>query len=354
MPSTLEAEISSLLREQGDPVLVAENLLQRWRRHLLNEQEQIDCAQFLVAAGLYPLLLGEIVHLIKSGSKLPWAQFAECLGRAGIKPDEFELQALFDAAELQEALPQFLQSRQLDLFSRAFSEKRNSLNKKRTEDLQARKQALMDKLEFMRSHRMHEQQAQVIDEIQALFPEEADIKAEKEALELRWAREIVAKSTSVTDATGDVAWNLRWKLERLPPEQMSAKAMIVERAGEIAKGDPQIAYDLAISLHLMDFNAEAIELLNLADSSPATDWLRLELMIHARQFVNALDEVSRLEIVYAGEPEAAFAAVYARARALHGLGQTPMAVDLLRSLVRIRPQYKSAQSLLMDWSGGDV
>ena len=47
------------------------------------------------------------------------------------------------------------------------------------------------------------------------------------------------------------------------------------------------------------------------------------------------------------------AITYARARALKGLGQDDLATDLLRSLVRVRPSYKSAQSLLMDWSGGD-
>jgi len=87
--------------------------------------------------------------------------------------------------------------------------------------------------------------------------------------------------------------------------------------------------------------------------SPSADWLRIELMILARKYVDALNEAATLEARYASDPEAAFAITYARARALKGLGQDELATDLLRSLVRVRPSYKSAQSLLMDWSGGD-
>ena len=114
-----------------------------------------------------------------------------------------------------------------------------------------------------------------------------------------------------------------------------------------------MAYDLAMNLHFMDFNLEALEILRVAPPSPAVDWLTLELMIQSRRFVDALSQAAHLEAAYAEDPDAAFAVTYARARALKGLGQVELAIDLLRSLIRVRPAYKSAQSLLMDWSGGD-
>jgi hypothetical protein len=103
----------------------------------------------------------------------------------------------------------------------------------------------------------------------------------------------------------------------------------------------------------MDFHTEAIAVLEKAPEGAAADWLRLDLLIAARLFVDALTEAQTLESRYASDPEATFATAYARARALKGLGQTELAIDLMRGLVRVRPGYKSAQSFLMDWSGGD-
>lgn len=350
LPSPFEAEISSLLREHGSAALVAQAILQRWRLRLLNDDEQFDFAQFLVASGLYTKLLTEIPSLIRDGARLPWAQFAECLGRTGTKPDQIEVQALFDGAEMQGAVGLLLRSRQLDLYHRQFGERRDQFLRTREEQIIERREALKDKLQFVRGQRLFEQEAEVLEEIQAIFPDEEELKADKEAYELRVAKEVIAKNASGTDLSVD----LQWKMERLSGAELSAKDLIVARAKEMAKEDPFSAYDLAVSLHLMDFHAEAVEVISLAGRTPAAEWLRIELMIRARQFVTALDEAARMEVQYAGDPDATFAIVYIRARALYGLGQTAMAVELLRSLVKIRPQYKSAHSLLIDWSGGDA
>jgi len=349
VPSPLEAEISSLLQEHGDTVLVAEVLVSRWRKNLFTEIEQIDCAQFLIAAGLYPMFFAEIIRLMEASAKLPWAQLAEGLGRSGIKLHEYDIQAILDAAELQNATTELLKSHQLDLYSRTFGEKRKEDKSSFLNALAERKQALKDKLHYMRSNRMFDQELMVLQEFEALFPDEPEIQIAKEAYQLRWARDVVANSTSITDATSDI----RWRADRLSPEQISSKHLIIERAKELAHENPALAYDLAIALQLMDFHADAIEVLKFDLGSRASDWLRLELMIKARQFVSAMEEANHLELQYAGDPESVFSVTYARARAFHGLGQTLPAIDLLRSLIKVRPNYKSAQSLLADWAGGD-
>lgn len=350
MPTPFEAEINSLLRETGDLPQVAAELVRRWQMNLLNEREQIDCAQFLVASGLYPTLLEQARRLHKNGGTLPWAQLAEVLGRSKIPLEARETAALIEGAEAQESLEALLRSHQLDAWDRVFIERRAQVRGQKLLEVEERKKSLKDKIDFMRNNRMFEQERKALDELQALFPDEPELATAKDSFEERWAREVLASSSTLTDPTQD----LIWKTERLTPEQVSAKSLIVDRAKQLAAKDPRLAYDLAICLHFMDFNAEAVEVLGDHQSSPAADWLRLELMIRARQYVTALNETLRLEIAYAGDPEAAFASVYARARALWGLGQNAIATDLLRSLVRIRPNYKSAQSLLLDWTGGDV
>lgn len=351
MPSPLEAEIGHLMRDLKNPRAVAEELANRWRLNLFSPEEQDDCAQFMLTAGLYPQLFDQISRLLSGDGRVPWGQFAEAIARSGSRPSESLIKALIKGAESQGALEELLRARQLDLFDKKglLKEKREELVGLREGKILEKKEDLKERIEFMRANRMIEEEVKLVEQAAELFPEELEIRKQKDSLDIRVAQEIVAKSSHYDDPLRE----LRRHIESLTPEQEQIKKLITERAKELAQKDQRLAADLAMSLHTMDFHNEAIEILALAPDSPSVDWLRLELMIHARQFVTVLEESTRLETKYANDPEGPFAATYARARALRELGQTEMAIELMESLVRVRPQYKSAQSLLLEWSGGE-
>ena len=352
MPTPLEAEISEMLQDGNDPVLIADDLVRRWERNLLSESQQSDCARFLVASSQYIRLFEQVVRLADENQSLPWTDFAEALGRGHVQIKPEEMNALLEGAQEQNQVAEFVQSRQLDLWDKRLAALRATSADQKQRDYANRKVLLREKLEFMRSQRLSSEEAKVLDEIQQLFPNDPQFASEKEAFEIRSANEII---NNFTHSQNNIAEDLLWKSQRLSPELNEAKIRIVERAREIIAKSPQNAYDLALAMHFMDFNHDSLELLSLVPRpvdpvrARSSDWLRLELMIRARQFVNVLDYTGQIEIIYANEPETAFAVTYARARALWGLGQHEMAVDLLSSLVRIRPNYRSASSLLTDW-----
>jgi tetratricopeptide (TPR) repeat protein len=352
MPSPFETELRDLLSDLRDPRAVAEDLVRRWNMRLLGPDEQKDAAQFFLSAGLYGVFFDQIRTICDGADEVPWAQLAEAVGRAKIKPTDKELDAIFEGAKAQNALSDLVRSHQLDLWSRKFSEHRSRIQHLRAKDLEAKKQELKDKLQFMRSNRLVDQEAELLKEAEAMFPSDLEMKSERESFEMRWARDVIARAGLAVESPEPE--DLERRAERLTPEQIATRDLIVERAKEVAAANANLAYDLALALHFMEFHTDAIEILNhVPESTPSIDWLRLDLMIFARLFVDALSEATRLEELYADDPESAFAATYARAHALKGLGQDEMAVDLLRGLVRVRPGYKSAQSFLMDWSGGD-
>lgn len=357
MPSPFEAEIHVLLQEQGDPSGVADELLRRWNLNLLNEDEIFESANFLLHAGLHSRLFRALESALKSQSKMPWGAVVEALGEARVKIDPLEAQALLYGARAQEAELDLARSRKLDDKHSLFRELQARFLAERALKLEARRKELKERIQFLKTGRMFAQEAEALREMEALFPDDQEFARERESFEIRLARDVIARAShSATTPTID----LDWRIEKLEPEGRGSKALIVARAKELIGSRPKLAYDLALALHFMDFNAEAVEVLDLAHPRGPekadvfqVDWLRLELMLQGRQFLHALDEAARLELAYAGDPETSFSVIYARARALKGLGQDSMAVDLMRSLVKIRPNYKSAHSLLLDWSGGD-
>ncbi len=351
MPTPFEVEIGALLSDLGNPAAVAQDLIRRWNMNVLSSDEQKDCAQFFNAVGLYPVFFQQVLQLTSDQAQIPWAQFADAVGLSRIKPSEREIDAIFDGAKSQNALSELVLSHQLDIWSRKFGDVRSQIVKVREDELEARKVKLKDELEFMRANRLVEQEDKLLKEAEALFPSDKDVLEDRDAFQIRWARDVIAKANFNLEAPE--ADDLARRTERLTPEQSSAKSLIVTRALEVAAEHPALAYDLSLSLHFMDFHSEALSVLEKAPGSSAVDWLRLDLLIAARLFVDALSEAEKLEVLYSADPEATFAATYARARSLKGLGQDALAIDLMRGLVRVRPGYKSAQSFLMEWSGGD-
>ena len=351
MPTPFELEIGTLMRDLKDPVAVAADLVRRWNMGVLSIDEQRDCAQFFNAAGMYKTFCEQIRSQMTDKAQIPWAQFADAVGLSRIKPSSAELDAIFEGAKDQSALSELVLSHQLDIWSRRFSETRSRIEKLRAEELEVRKQKLKEELEFLKANRLVDEEKRVLQEAEALFPTDHSVKEQRESYEIRWARDILAKASLEFETPQ--ADDLARRADRLTPEQEEAKQQIVSRALEVATEKPHLAQELALALHFMDFNPEALQILEKAPATIAVAWLRLDFMIAARHFVDALTESQRLESTYADDPEAVFAAAYARARALKGLGQNELAVDVMRALVRSRPGYKSAQSFLIDWSGGD-
>lgn len=353
--NAIERDIHQLLNQTGSADLAADELLERWSKNLLSLEEQRAVAQFLLDAGLHQRLLGEIQRLLQDRRALPWAQFAEALLRARVKLGENETRALLEGLEEQGAYEDILACRTVDDWSKVLREKRQGWETTKALQLAERKSALRERLNFFRSNRMYDEEAVTLEQLQRLFPDDDEFKSDEEDFQLRWAREVIAQRAGArTELTDE--WQQRAR--QITPEIRSLKDLFFARCSELATQHPRFAYDLALVLVFMEFYSEAIEILDQATSASAEgteariDWLRLELLLLARHFVAALEEANRLEIAYAGSPDCTFAVVYARARALWGLGQGSMAIDLMRSIVNVRPHYKSASSLLADWSGG--
>ena len=109
---------------------------------------------------------------------------------------------------------------------------------------------------------------------------------------------------------------------------------------------------LSLFFYFLEAYDQAFEILHLAPDTPEKNWLTLELLIQCRRFVECLAAVDQVELSYAEDPESTFGAAYVRARALRGLGQTSLALEILQGIVNVRPNYRSAQTLIHEWAGG--
>jgi hypothetical protein len=98
-------------------------------------------------------------------------------------------------------------------------------------------------------------------------------------------------------------------------------------------------------------HSAALGFIDRTQITKSTRWLRAEILIHARRFVDLLEELDELELLFAHDPESTSSVIYLRAQALWGLDQRALAISMMESLVKSRLHYRSADALLAEWKG---
>lgn len=346
----IEREIRMLLNREGSPDAVARELINRWHKNLFDHNEQAAIAQFLITTGQKKMFLDEVARLLENRRPLPWVQLVSVLIEAGVAWKKEEVAALKEGLRDQDMIESFIQWPAIEKIDSSFKELRKKLALKGDSERDKLKEQLRDQLNFFRNQRMYDEESATLQKLKALFPDDPEFQLDQKNLSERWARDVLANySSHATELTEE----LLLRAQEVRPENKSIKDALAAQALVIAEEKPHLAYDLALMFLFMEFYSDALEVLAFAPPSAQRDWLRLDLLLKARQYVTVLDEAAKLELQFSGDPESTFSVTYARARALWGLGQASMAIDLIRSIVRVRPNYRSARSLLLDWSGGE-
>jgi hypothetical protein len=112
-----------------------------------------------------------------------------------------------------------------------------------------------------------------------------------------------------------------------------------------------MAFEFAIAAIMLESYEAALQILEFCEPTESLLWLRLEVLLQCRRFVEVLNEIAQVEVMLAHQPETFFATAYLRAQALWGLGQKHTAIEVIEGVLAARPHYRAASALLNIWSG---
>jgi hypothetical protein len=342
-----ELKIRDVLSDNKDLLSSARELTKAWRANQYSPKEQYVIAQFFLAAGLTHQCLKEIERLLTEARHLPWAQISEVLHSLQIVPSKEEKRAIVEGIEEEKALGEILKSSHADEISQYFFKARGRLKNREAEKNLEKQSALKEKIVFLRSQRMLDEENKALKQYQKMYPDDQSMAEDQKSYEERWARHIVSENIDHRSEKAE-------QEERSTPlsnEQSEIRSLLLTHARDIIKKNPNKNYDLAMTLAFMDFYPEALEILRLGERVDTAEWFELDLLLKSRNFLEVLELSSKLELKYASDPESSFAVIYARARALWGLGQKSQAIEFMRSIVKIKAHYKNAHSLLSHWTG---
>lgn len=347
MNSINETEIRRLLLAISNPDELTTVVLKVIGDTSLSWEEKRPFWQFLFHTRRFKALGEAIKDALKRKERIPFDTYISLADEVGLMPKPIVLEALIKGIKKQAAGEDLFAARAWDRWDKRLGELRMQvIDKKHAEKLKF-KENYREKFWFLRNQRMNEQAGRVLRRMLELYPEDQEFQALKQEFDEQWARDVL--SSHVTRQVSE-------KFERtktLPAQidEQMLKAFLLE-GEKISLEHRDFALDLGIAFWFMEDFERALEILAWAPPGISVDWLKAELLLASRRFIEALEHLNGLEVKYIEDPETTFSVSYLRAQTLHALGQQASAIEIMQSIVRVRPHYRSAHALILEWSEG--
>lgn len=343
--NALELEIRNLLLSKVSPHDIVERLMVRFYESQFSIEDRRLTMAFAWNSGYIQLALDYFPDFFNARQLIPWAWFAEIMAKAKTPMNSDWSEALVKGARRQEQMDDLTLSHSWDHQIPEIPQWRKDVERRRLEFLDRQRQKLFEKLAFFRNEQLAEEERRLLDLLKKMYPLDREIDRLEQEFEERWARHIITKHSGQQDHFSErteMQWSAGVAQAVLP---------MCQEMERVVKIMPHLTYEFAVALVCMDLETQADALIS-QPMDEATDWLRAELLLRARRFVDGLDHLTGLELRYCNDPETAFAITYLRAQAFWGLGQSSRAIELVQTLVSVRPHYRSAASLLKQWTEG--
>lgn len=204
-----------------------------------------------------------------------------------------------------------------------------------------KKSELLKDLDIARQQGFKEQKAKILDELQSLYPNDAEVLAAVTA-----EKELQARNTIHKFFQKRLSQN-EWFPSK-SHESPETQKLITDSVEEAVKNFPQLALDFAIMLYQMECYTEALAITDSLPQSENVLWHKLHIAIEGKQYARALSAIDALK-THRISNENSFSLMYYQSISLFGLGNTVDAQKIMRHIVKIRPDFKSADSLLNEW-----
>ncbi len=348
MSRYVELEIQKLLRDSTPAEQIAEHLISNLESSaaFLTPENVRATVQFLFHSGQYLSLIEFVLrHIDDKTFQIPWPHFLEALQKGAKKVEQKAIDSLWTGIEKTQGEQEASRATSFASYIPQLQTEQSERRQKVQKTYREKRDQLLEQLVILRTQELVEEEKELLTLMQALYPGDAKIQTEVTAHRQRYALEILSRRKPGARSVGlDFLHQRDTELEK-------AAVVLHDVLLEAAEKEPSLAKDLAIAAYVIESYDTALEIMNLIPTEDASfAWLRLEILLAGRRFVELLAELSEVELALAHDPETFFATSYLRAQAYWGLGQKHTALEVIEGLLASRPHYRSASTLQALWS----
>lgn len=214
--------------------------------------------------------------------------------------------------------------------------------KNKLTEYENKKMSLMKELNFAKNQGLQEKKVHALDQLQRFFPGDKVVEnaalSDKEQNARKIYNRILTKKEKKTSQKS--------RSSAKPFEHFEHFLPTIKKQ---LKKNPDYVYDFCLMFLQMDLPLDGLRVVDLMRRKSARLlWYELQLCLEAQQFARALSTIEFLQKSKISSDQS-FSLLYYQAMALYGLGNKPLAIQIVKNILKIRPQFKSANSLLLEW-----
>ena len=337
-----EKRIASLLKKGTPASEIAKDAAKLSDAKLSDREET---GRFLYLAGRHKSLFYFAIESLQSKKPFPWPFLLDVFIQHEITPSPAEAGILFHTwlKDCAGKYPALLACRGWDNISLEFEQIRSFLLEELREKNISESVQLLSQLDFVQSQNLIKEEEKIIAQLLEKEPENQKFRELQKNLEEKKAVILIQKKKQSLS-------QIRFSEEgKFIPEQKPFKERWFQIISSLADQNPDKAKFLAFFLYFAGWPEKSIKIMEKRISEGANCWFCLDWLMETRQYAASLELINNLLINKQDDPDALFFLNYIKARALYYLGKKSKGIEHLNAILRVRPDYRGAQSLLDRW-----
>ena len=330
---SLEKKIYTFLKKG----LSSEQIFEKIKNH----EDIHSLSHFLYIAGLEQTLLKLSTDRLKKGEKIAWPYLLKLFIKYKIKPKKELSELLFHNWLKTEQSESLFACEEWGDISPEFQNMKEVYLQNMEEVNLSEEKDLLEKLHFVQAQNLISEEEEIILQLISINPANEKYKKLKSSLEEKKAFLVIQEQKKQ---------KFGGEKEVLNTIEGSFQKEWLDIVFHYAKKNPKQTKNLSLFLYFCGYPKNAVDLLDLYVGNFSDYWFYMEWLMESKQYTRGLALVN---LIFAQHKEAEsyfLPLTYMKALFLYQLGKKSSAVEYLRSIAQINPDYKSVSYFLELWS----
>lgn len=311
----------------------------------LTLDEQLPYIHFLYLGGRHKDLFDWFITCLEKNYEISWFHWALILHQANVKLGQQHFEALeFLLFQSSSNIPF---KKIISIWQNKFKKiahLRQENWKQLCKDWKEEYHSLVEQIEFLKKEQLIEKEKSLVQKLRRNYPINTKIK------------DLIFDFNERHQANFLDSINIRENISPFPPppnleskyEQQYIESLLKLATQESSSSNE--VQDAALFLRSINHSDKAIVLIeNQSTLNKNLMWLLLELHLEEKNWIRSLYYIDEIDDSYNKQTQYSRDLTYLKAIALKGCNQNDKALDLLRGLVAIDPNFRSCESLLNSW-----
>ena len=315
-------------------------------KNIKNTSDIEPLSQFLYNSGSYKELLKLSRKLLKANKPISWTFVLPVVLKAKVKINSSEVNHLYHSwlKDYVTEHPSIFTCQSWEMYSEEFSKNLNLFLKELKDKTTPKADLLLESLNFLKAQNLMDEESKIIKELLAKEPKNKKYQELYKSLQERKAIKVIEDQKRALYKASVSDEKRYFKKEDTEIKQQWSK--IVE---DLVEKRPDQIKNLSLFLYFLNWPDKSIDILTKNLKKLSDYWFYLDWLIETRQYTKVLNLTNQL-LEQIKDSEMIFPLIYIKSQSLYHLGKKEKAIEYLDSILKVRPDYRSAQSLLEKWT----